>query len=101
MEFIVKYWLEFLFSLVIAFIGYVAHKLGRYYKTIETSVTGVRVLLKTRIIEEYNHVKQAQCISMYQKQTILELYQEYKKLGGNGLIDDIMEQIDNIPISKD
>ncbi len=101
MDFIVKYWIEFLFSLVIAFIGYIVHRLGRYYKTIETSVTGVRVLLKTRIIEEYNRVKQARQISMYQRQTILDLYQEYKKLGGNGLIDDIMEQIDSIPISKD
>ena len=41
MDFIVQYWLEFLFGVVVALLGYLVHKIKRYYKTLETSVEGV------------------------------------------------------------
>ena len=41
------------------------------------------------------------CISLNEKETLNNLYIEYKKLGGDGIIDDIRDEIDKIPIKKD
>lgn len=39
--------------------------------------------------------------SLNEKQTLNNLYFEYKKLGGNGIINNIRDKIDKIPIKKD
>ena len=100
MDFIVQYWLEFLFGVVVALLGYLVHKIKRYYKTLETSVEGVRILLKTKIIEEYHQIKKENVATMYQKQNLANLYQEYQKFGEDNFIEDMMQELDKIPITK-
>lgn len=39
--------------------------------------------------------------SLNEKQTLNNLYFEYKKLGENGIINNIRDKIDKIPIKKD
>lgn len=61
---------------------------------------GVQVLLKEKIIEKYNKYKEAGSMSLYDKEMIDEIYNEYKNLGGNGVIEKIVDNIEEIPISK-
>lgn len=100
MEFIMQYWIEFLFGLVVTLLGYLVHKVKVYYKNLETSVEGVRILLKTKIIEEYHNIKKENVVTMYQKQNLADLYQEYQKFGKDSFIEDMMMELDKIPITK-
>lgn len=100
MDFIVNYWIQFIFGLIITFGTYLFHKLTNYYKNISSSVDSVKVLLKAKIVEEYHMIKREKTISIYQKQLILDLWREYKNLGGNGFVDEMIEEIERIPISE-
>ena len=36
----------------------------------------------------------------FDKEIITELYEEYKNLGGNGIIEDMIDDISEIPLTK-
>ncbi|MEG0825891.1 MAG: hypothetical protein RR404_00285 [Bacilli bacterium] len=100
MNFIVTYWVEFLFGILISATTYLIKKTTDYKKTLQSTTKGVQVLLKTKIIEHYNLYKQRNGISIYEKELVNELYKEYHNLGGNGVIESLKEQIDELPLSS-
>lgn len=101
MNFIINYWLEFLFGLVIMFLGFLGHRISRYYQNLVSSVDGVKVLLKAKIIEEYNMIRQNPSVSIYQKQVLLDLYHEYKKFGSDRFIDEIIDDINHMSMTNE
>lgn len=98
MEFISKYFIELLFSFGIMIIGFVFNKIKKYYISVESSVKGVKVLLKTKIIEEYDRIKERGEITLYQKENIISLYNEYKQFGEDKIIKEIIEELEKINI---
>lgn len=84
--FILKYWIEIFFGILIGLFGYIYQRLKKYYSLIETTKNGVKVLLKVEIIRRYNEYKKNEEISMFDKEIISELYKEYGNLDGNGII---------------
>ena len=48
----------------------------------------------------YYVYKELQEIPHYEKENVLLMYSQYKKMGGNSFIDDIMEEIKDLPIKK-
>lgn len=100
LEFIFKYWLELVFGLLISLVGHMYKKFKDHYKLLTATRTGLVVLLKAKIIEEYSEYKKTKKVSIYEREMIEELYEEYKKLGGNGLIGKIVEEIEDIKIEK-
>lgn len=92
-SFIIKYWLEFIFGLIICFIGFVFKKFKFLYQTIENTKSSICVLLKNEILKQYLILKQKKEINIYDKEIINDLYVEYKKLGGNSFIEDIINDI--------
>lgn len=59
---------------------------------------GVQALLRDRIIQAYNHyVKDKGFIPIYAKESINACYKSYEALGENGVINDLMEQINDLP----
>ncbi len=58
---------------------------------------GVQALLRDRIIQVYNHyVQDRGWIPIYAKESIDACYKSYEALGDNGVIDNLMEQINEL-----
>ena len=59
---------------------------------------GVQALLRDRIIQAYNHyVCEKGWIPIYAKESINACYRSYEALGDNGVIDSLMEQLNELP----
>ena len=97
-EFIVKYWIEIFFGLITSFILFLYRRIGIYFKIMNATKNGVKILLKNEIIKEYKTFSKNNCINFYEKNIILELHKEYKNLGGNGMIEDIINDINDLPL---
>ena len=58
---------------------------------------GVQALLRDRIIQAYNHyVQDRGWIPIYAKESIDACYRGYEALGDNGVIDNLMQQINEL-----
>ena len=59
-------------------------------------------MLRDRIIQAYNHyVKEKKWIPIYAKESLLASYESYEALGANGVIDDLMAEINALPNFKE
>ena len=58
---------------------------------------GVKALLRDRIIAKYELYIDKGYIPIYARENINELYKEYKALGGNGVIDDLINELFSLP----
>lgn len=101
MNFIITYWVQFLFGLLISIVTLLIKKIIDYKKILDSTTKGVRVLLKSRIIDNYNIIILKKVISLYEKEIFNDLYNEYRSLGGNGVIESLKEAIDSLPLSKE
>lgn len=91
---------EIVLSLITIFITYLYKKIISFNKMINYTKDGVKILLKSRIIEKYYFHKNNGNITLFDKQIINELYSEYHNLGGNGVIEDIVNEINNLEINE-
>lgn len=58
---------------------------------------GVQALLRDRIIQAYNHyVQDRGWIPIYAKESIDACYKSYEALGDNGVIDNLMQQLNEL-----
>lgn len=99
-NFIIRYWIEFIFGLIISILGFIYKQICDHYKMIISTKNGVKVLLKNEIIKYYHEALTKNTITLFEKETLLDLYREYKQLGGNGLIENLIEKIDAIPLNN-
>lgn len=101
-EFIIKYWLEFLFSTILAFVGF-------GYKTLKTKQDkqdkknkaiekGVQALLRNELITKYREYETKGEMTIIDKENIEHLFKEYQNLGGNGTIKQMYEELLSLPI---
>lgn len=113
MEWIAKWWLEALFGIMLA-------GLTAGYKLLNTKIKeakraeaeamekqkqenalikeAMQALLRDRIIQGYNHyVHEKKHCPIYALQSIRSMYNAYHALGGNGAVDKLMEDIEDLP----
>ena len=58
---------------------------------------GLQALLRDRIIQAYNHyVQDKGWIPIYAKESIDACYKSYEALGDNGVIDNLMQQLNEL-----
>lgn len=58
---------------------------------------GVQALLRDRIIQAYNHyVCEKGWVPIYAKESIDACYKSYEALGNNGVIDNLMQQLNDL-----
>ena len=101
-DFIVKYWLEVAFGLIVACLTALYRKLSK--QMVEQRVKqkavedGMQALLRDRIIGAYNHyaVDRGYC-PVYGKENVDAMYSAYHALGGNGTITHLKQKIDALP----
>ena len=100
LDFVIRYWLQIFFGAICSLILVIIKKIAFYKKTIMMMEDGIKALLRTKIIETYNTVMNNNGITLAQKENLYLLFDEYKKLGGNGLIDDLVRDIEKLPVIK-
>ena len=98
LEFIIKYWLEFAFGMIIAGLsaGY-AHLRKRLREESEKNraiENGLRDILRIQILDTYDKcVAQGNSITVSRKDAMDSAYCSYHALGGNGTISQIHTEI--------
>lgn len=60
-------------------------------------MNGVQALLRREIIAEYNHYTEEEHIPIYGIENVLDMYNAYKALGGNGMATKLVEALKQLP----
>ena len=58
---------------------------------------GVRSLLRNQIIANYNHYIPQKYIPIYAMENVYEMYKAYHRLGGNGTITKLVNELECLP----
>ena len=58
---------------------------------------GVTALLRDRIVESYNHYADKGYCPIYARENIQALFDEYKALGGNGAVENLVGKLKALP----
>lgn len=58
---------------------------------------GMQALLRDRIIQAYNHYSDKGWMPIYAMESIEACYKSYEELGENGVIDNLMRQLRELP----
>lgn len=61
---------------------------------------GVQALLRAGIIGLYNKYIEKGYIPIYERENLEHMYDEYKALGGNGVIEDLVEKLRDLPTPR-
>lgn len=58
---------------------------------------GVQSLLRDRIIQAYNHYAEQKYIPIYGMENVLDMYNAYHDLGGNGTVTKLVKTLQEMP----
>lgn len=97
-EFILKYWVEFVFASFIGALSFAYKKLSCKYKKDKEDIVhiknGLKASLRGDIVQIYNYCKdRGDYCPIYQLENAEALYEAYHSLGGNGTITQLMKEI--------
>lgn len=100
-EWITKYWVEWLFGLVIAGLTWAVRRMGaRIHKAQDENQAlrdGMKSLLRAQIIENCERAGRDGWCGPRMRDTINDLYASYHALGGNGTVTSVVEQTMRLP----
>ena len=100
-EWIVKYWIEFAFGIIVAVLGLLIRKVNsRVKETIkksEATELGIQALLRDRMIDNYDKYSEKGYAPIYVRESFENCYQQYHTLGANGVMTDIHDKFKALP----
>jgi hypothetical protein len=103
-EFIMQYWLAFLF-------GGITYLFRHYLKKLDTKLdtftkeqvamkVGIQAVLRDRIIQSHKYLGDRGYATIEDRDNIFNMYEQYHQLGANGVIDGLMDDICELPVRK-
>lgn len=95
-DFVAKYWLEFVFGIIVAGLSAAYGSLVRKFKAEKAKnaaiENGLRGILRIQILDTYDRcVENGRTISVSRKDAIVSIYQSYAALGDH--VDDTIKQM--------
>ena len=75
----------------------VEHRQEEQEKRNKAVENGVQALIRANIISLYNKYTDKGYIPIYERENLEHLYTEYKTLGGNGVIESLLEKLADLP----
>lgn len=99
-EFIIKYWIEFLFGLAIAGLTFCVNEIKKKMKEQEAVKEGIIALLHDRLHQSGMYYLGKGEISLSELQNFEDLYKAYHNLGGNGTGTEIYERVLDLSLRK-
>lgn len=104
MDWIVKYWVEWLFGIVVAVLGYLIRKINTRVKQQSAKndaiELGIQALLRAQLVDDYNHYMARGEFPIYARESFEQVYKQYKNLGGNGVMTDLHNKLAELPTPK-
>lgn len=101
LEFIVKYWLEFFFSGVLALLGAGYRKLNLKLKEQGKMKEGSLAILHDRLYQVCRFYIHQGWIDVESMKNVEYLYDSYHDLGGNGTGTELYNRVNSLPIKED
>lgn len=98
MEWIIKYWIEFLFGLVITLLGILYRKFNKYQNEQKAMQDGMKALLHDRIIHKCKYHIHEGVISNDDLDDIYYMNEPYKELGGNGTVKTMIRKVEELKL---
>lgn len=103
--FITKYWIEALFGFLLTCLSVCYKRLAtKYKKEIERQEAiekGLQALLRSQMINDYNHYKEKGYAPIYAKENFENCWQQYHNLGVNGVMDGVHKEFMELPSAPD
>lgn len=96
-EFVIKYWMEFFFGLIISGMGVIGKLLYNQHKKNKAIELGVQALLRNGIVESYNKWEEKGYCPIYARENAVRMYVPYHTLDGNDVATDLLEYLKNLP----
>ena len=101
MEYVTSHLIELLFTIISAICLFLYGKIKKTINTIAYNKATLLVITKDLFVQKYYLYTKIGSISLLEKESLNSLYQEYKKLGGNGVVDDLYQKINTLPLIKE
>lgn len=86
------------FPAICGAIGYVIAKVKSYHSITVAVQNGVQALLRDRMLSSYYYCARKECATVDEKESFEHLYNQYKALGGNGVMEHIRESFMDLPM---
>lgn len=104
LTFISTHWLEWLFTSILAVLGYLVNtlkvQLAEERKKNEAIAEGVQSLLRESIVSNYNHYLDKGYCPIYAKESVKRAYKAYHDgLGGNDVASELYRKLLEMPES--
>jgi len=93
LEFIIKYWLEIAFTVIVGAISYIFKEILKLFKRQKAVEDGVVALLRNAMLQEYRKFKTLGEIPIIDKENFEHMYKQYHELGGNDIGSKMYEEI--------
>lgn len=93
-EFLSEYWLQVIFTLITGYLLKSYDKIRCDYIALKM---GMQALLRDRIFQAYNKFIDQEYIPIYAMESLQLMYDQYRKLGGNGTATKLMEELKRLP----
>lgn len=61
---------------------------------------GLQALLRDRIIQSYNYYVEKKYIPIYAVESVASMFEQYRLLGGNGVIENLVQELKDLPHQK-
>ena len=104
MEWITRWWLEAAMGVVAGALAFGYHWMNQRLKSslIEHKAlrAGIKALLHDRIVESYNDYMEKGYWPIYAREMMGDLATQYHALGGNGVINDLLDALRELPTQK-
>ena len=79
-------------------LGYIIWLLKEQRKVRSANSEGTKCLLRVKLIEYHDKYVEKKAIPSYALRNWIEMFNAYKRLGGNGMIDGMDHEVRNLPI---
>lgn len=99
-EIILKVILTIVGFIITGLLGYLTAKVKEYRKKDKTQEEALKCLLRSAITSKYYVYTEIGEIPQYEKENLVYMFEQYKNMGGNSYINQIMVEISNLPIKK-
>jgi hypothetical protein len=99
-EIIIKIILTIVGFIITGLLGYLTAKVKEYRKKDKTQEEALKCLLRSAITSKYYVYTEIGEIPQYEKENLVYMFEQYKNMGGNSYINQIMVEISNLPIKK-
>ncbi len=103
-DFTLRWWVAWLYGIAGAILTFLLSRLWRkYHKMLNRQNAielGVQALLRSQIILIYNTYIEKNCFPIYERDNITHLFKQYKRLGGNSNIEDLIEKLYILPTKE-